>query len=81
MFKITLKMARINSGLSLDQAAEIGGITKRTLERWEQDSSKSHLPSAMRLLSAYGTTMEHVRFGKEEDILKELRMKLDKVVD
>ncbi|PJN50125.1 hypothetical protein PAEVO_51690 [Paenibacillus sp. GM2FR] len=80
MYQITLKMARINSGFSLDQAAEIAGVTKRTLKRWEQDSGKANLVSAVTLLRAYGTSMEHVRFGREEDVLEELRLKLDKVV-
>lgn len=75
MFKITLKMARINSGLSLDQAAEIAGVTKRTLKRWEEDSGKANLVSAIHLLRAYGTSMEHVRFGRKEDVLKRIAIK------
>ncbi|MFF3922596.1 helix-turn-helix domain-containing protein [Paenibacillus lactis] len=80
MFQITLKMARMNSGLSLEQAAKIAGVTKRTLKRWEQDSGKAHLASVMCLLRAYGTSWEHVKFGKEEEILSELIQNINKVV-
>lgn len=66
MYQITLRMARINSGLSLEQAAEAAGVTRRTLTRWEQDSSKAHLTSVLDLLRVYGTSMDMYGSAKKK---------------
>ncbi|MEK3788068.1 helix-turn-helix domain-containing protein [Paenibacillus sp. FSL K6-1230] len=81
MFQITLKMARLNSGLSLDQAAEVAGVTKKTMKRWEQNSGKANLASINRLLCAYGLSIDHVSFGKEEEVIERLKTKLKEVIE
>ena len=35
--KITIKSARVNSGLTQDEASDALGIDKSTLVRWEKD--------------------------------------------
>jgi len=36
LLKITMKAARVNAGLTLDQAAKKIGVTKMTLINWEK---------------------------------------------
>lgn len=74
MCRMTLRMARNNCGLTIDEAAEKAGISLRSLKRWEIDSTRTKMIPALRLLKVYGVSMNHVYFGKEVDALKRIRM-------
>ncbi|GIO39271.1 hypothetical protein J41TS12_41320 [Paenibacillus antibioticophila] len=65
MFKITLRAARVNRGLTLE---EVAGILKKsvdTIRKYEKDSS--HIPRDLlvSLLKLYQVPDEHIFFGPE----------------
>lgn len=47
-FKITLKAARVNSGLTQQEAASSIGINKNTLIKWEQGKTS---PDGLKLIA------------------------------
>ncbi|WP_227011774.1 helix-turn-helix domain-containing protein [Paenibacillus lutimineralis] len=73
-------MARLNRGLSLKEAAELGGITPKTLKKYEKDSGKAKFDPFIRLLKAYGVSMDHIAIGKEDEIIGNLLKTINKVV-
>ncbi|GIP55197.1 helix-turn-helix domain-containing protein [Paenibacillus vini] len=80
MYQITLKMARLNKGLTLKEAAKIGGITPRTLSKYEKDSGKAKFDPFMRLVKAYGVSINQIAIGKENEIMASLIENINKVV-
>ncbi len=76
MFKITLKMARLNKRMSLKDAAQIAGVTPKTMKKWEEDGGKTPLYPTLKLLDAYGISMDHVTFKKEKEVIEELQRSL-----
>ena len=42
MIKITLRAARVNAGLKLTEAADLFGINKDTLAKYERDSPSEY---------------------------------------
>ena len=62
--KITIKSARVNSGLTQDEASDALGIDKSTLVRWEKDSTNIPAEKIRRIIDLYGVSFEHLFFGK-----------------
>lgn len=62
--KITLEAARINAGLTLDEAAEKIGVHKNTIINWERDSSNIRLSQLEKIENAYGYPVTYIFFGK-----------------
>lgn len=80
MYQITLKMARLNSGMTLEEAAKVAEISPSTLIEWERDGGQAELYPALKLLHAYGISINHVRFAKEEEVISEFLKNISKVV-
>jgi transcriptional regulator with XRE-family HTH domain len=66
-FKITLRAARTNRGLTQKQAAELLGIHEITLFNYEKDSTNIPRNVFMQIEKAYGISLENIYFGKESD--------------
>lgn len=62
--QITIKSARVNAGLTQDQAAEALGVDKSTLVRWEKDSTNIPVCYIVKMVDLYGIAFEHFYFGK-----------------
>ena len=62
--KITIKSARVNSGLTQDEASDALGIDKSTLVRWVKDSTNIPAEKIRRIIDLYGVSFEHLFFGK-----------------
>lgn len=62
--QITIKSARVNAGLTQDQAAEALGVDKSTLVRWEKDSTNIPVFYIVKMVDLYGIAFEHFYFGK-----------------
>ncbi|WP_438351575.1 helix-turn-helix transcriptional regulator [Paenibacillus sp. FA6] len=77
MYQITLRMARENCHLTIEEAAEKAEISSGTLRRWERNSECAKLSPSLRLLKVYGVSLNHVFFGREVDALERIRMMFD----
>lgn len=76
MFRITLKMARLNKRISLKNAAQIAGVTTKTMKKWEENGGKTPLIPTLKLLDAYGISMDHISFKNENEVIEELQRSL-----
>ena len=62
MKKITLKAARVNAGYSQKEAAEILGISNKTLCSWENGKTFPDQPMIEKLCELYGVTYDMIVF-------------------
>lgn len=65
MFKITLRAARVNSGLSRDEVAGRVGKSPDTVMKYEMDSTNIPHDLLSAFLSIYQVPDEHIFLGKE----------------
>lgn len=68
--QLTLRAARVNKGLSVDQAARTLRISESTLTSWEMGRTFPRVDDIDRLLAFYGLEYEEVnwrpmRHGRE----------------
>ena len=63
-FKITIRSARVNKGLTQEQASKALGIHKITLLRWEKDSSCIPTKMVEKMLELYDVPFDHIFLGK-----------------
>jgi transcriptional regulator with XRE-family HTH domain len=63
MKKITLSAARVNAGYSQKSAAEILGISNKTLCNWEKGKSFPDQPMIEKLCNLYGVTYDMINFA------------------
>lgn len=71
-FEITLKAARINTGISKKRAVAVTGISKKKLDKWEHNSGKIQLDAAAKLAFLYGLPLKNLWFGKAKDYHKRI---------
>ena len=62
MRKITLKAARANAGYSQKEAAELLGISNKTLCSWENGKTFPDQPMIEKLCVLYGVTYDMIVF-------------------
>ena len=61
MPKITLKAARVNAELTLDEAAERIGKSKQTIVNWENGKADIRYSDLIKLLEIYDMPIEYIR--------------------
>ncbi|OMD42567.1 helix-turn-helix transcriptional regulator [Paenibacillus odorifer] len=66
---MTLREARENACLSLDEAAEKIDVTVSRLKGWEINCGRTDTYLFLKLLQLYGTSSSHVYAGRETDLL------------
>lgn len=67
-YQITIRAARINAGLSIEQAAKALKMTTESLSRYEQDSGKMHPCQVVAMMKLYNIpNIDMLYFGKERD--------------
>jgi transcriptional regulator with XRE-family HTH domain len=66
-YKITLRAARVNLGLTLKDAAKEFKMSHITLGHYEKDSTNVPHSFFSKVESVYGIPAENVFFGKQED--------------
>ncbi|WP_286892930.1 helix-turn-helix transcriptional regulator [Thermobacillus sp.] len=64
---ITLEAARVNTGLTIAEAAPLFGIHRDTLWKYEQDSTNVPRTFMIRAEEVYGIPAKHLFFGKKSD--------------
>ena len=62
MFKITLKAARVNVGLTQKQAADLLGISNKTLCSWEKGSAFPTPKHIDPICQLYGVSYDMLSF-------------------
>ncbi|WP_248559931.1 helix-turn-helix transcriptional regulator [Niallia sp. NCCP-28] len=73
MIKITLKAARVNAGLKLTEAADLFGINKDTLSKYEKDSSNVPRSFFINIEKFYKIPVENIFFGPQSDFFRKLK--------
>jgi len=63
MPKITLTAARVNAGYSQKRAAELLGISNKTLCNWENGKTFPDQPMIEKLCNLYGVTYDMINFA------------------
>ena len=61
MPKITLKAARVNAELTLDEAAEIMGKSKQMIVNWENGKADIRYSDLIKLSEIYDMPIEYIR--------------------
>lgn len=59
---ITLKAARINAGLTQEQAAEAFGVSKSNITYWENHPSEIKVKYLLRIEEVYGYPLNNINF-------------------
>lgn len=59
---ITLKAARVNAGLTQQEAAKTLGITRGTLANYEMGRTKPDIEMAKRMAELYGIPVDNLLF-------------------
>ena len=60
MIQISLKAARVNAGLTQEEAAKRLQITKQTLLNWEKGMSEPSISQARQLEQIYGLALDYI---------------------
>lgn len=75
MLVLCIKAARINSGMTLIQAADRLGINKDTLCRLERDSTNIQILLARKMSEIYEVPEEQLFFGAMSEFLRNKKIK------
>lgn len=62
MSEITLKAARVNKGLTQDDACKILNVSKKTLGSWESGKTFPKQPAIEKMCELYGVKFDQIRF-------------------
>lgn len=60
--KLTLRAARINKGLSTEEAAKELNISRHTLYKYEEGSSSPNVKTALAMSKLYGVSIDMLDF-------------------
>ena len=60
MLQISLEAARVNAGLTQDDAAKSLGVTKQTIINWEKKRSEPSISQARQIESLYGIPLDNI---------------------
>lgn len=71
-FQITLKAARINSGLKINEVSQLLGVNRHTLMSYENGRTIPDINLAKKLGDLYGLTVDQIFFGKANALSGEL---------
>jgi transcriptional regulator with XRE-family HTH domain len=70
VIKITLRAARVNAGLTLNQAATWFGINKDTLSKYERDSTNVPRSFFAKIEKIYNIPVENIFFGPQSEFFR-----------
>ena len=69
MQKMTLKAARVNKGLSQEQAAEMLGVTRNVVSNWERQLTFPDVVMLGKIEEVYGVSYADLIFLPESNAL------------
>ena len=67
MPKITLKAARVNAELTLDEVAELIGKSKQSIENWENGKTPIKYSDLLKLSEVYEMPVEYIRVPETDE--------------
>ncbi|MFI8493323.1 helix-turn-helix domain-containing protein [Peribacillus butanolivorans] len=73
MIKLTLRAARVNAGLKLIDAANLFGINKDTLSKYEKDSTNVPRTFLEKIEVLYNIPVEHIFFGEQSEFFRKFK--------
>jgi transcriptional regulator with XRE-family HTH domain len=79
-FKITLRAARTNLGLTRQETAELLEIHYDTLRRYEADSTNIPRSVFIKFETVFGIPVDRFYFGKEKDFYNQENSRLKEVM-
>ncbi len=62
-FQITLEAARVNAGMTQEEASKELKVTKQTLVNWEKGRSEPTISQARQISELYDIPLNYIRFG------------------
>lgn len=62
MFKVSIKAARVNADLTLEEASKKLGVTKDTLSRYERGTVSYNHEVLNKMLEVYDVPFENLKF-------------------
>lgn len=65
MIRIKLSAARINAGYSQRQIADMIGVSRTTIQSWEQYKTSPNVEQAEQLSAIYSLPLENIIFSKQ----------------
>ncbi len=77
--KMTLRAARVNSGLTLVNSSKRLFINKDTLSRYEKDSTNIPRSLLVKIEVLYGVNTNDIFFGNESEFFRIKRKVLERV--
>jgi len=72
-YKLTLQAARVNAGLTMQQAAKALGISTKTLSKYETDPKETRYPIVVAMVHLYAIPYEFLDFDKPEKCMERNR--------
>nr|WP_285151883.1 helix-turn-helix transcriptional regulator [Lactococcus petauri] len=69
---MSLKAARINSGLTQTEAAKLVGIHPQTLSKYENDSSEIRNSLVKDLAKIYSIPVDYIFLGENHDLKRKM---------
>lgn len=63
---ITLKAARVNAGLTQEEAASALGISRRTISRYETGQSMPDVETIKKIEALYNLSYNDILFSRQE---------------
>lgn len=74
-----IKTARIQSGLTQEQAAEALGVSRQTISNWENEKTYPDIVSVVKMSDLYHVSLDHLLKGDKPDYLDYLSESTDTV--
>jgi DNA-binding XRE family transcriptional regulator len=63
--RITLKAARVNAGLTMDDVCSVLNVSKTTICNWESGTSLPDADMALKLSNLYKLPLENINFCRK----------------
>ena len=79
-YRISLKAARVNADLTIIEAAEMIGVSKDTLKRWERDASDISPEYALKIMQAYCIPIDLIHFGNDNERLTAIKEQFENII-
>lgn len=75
MIQLSLKAARVNAGLSVNEAAEAIGVHPQTLGKYEKDSSDISVSLLNELSRLYQIPADYIFLGGQYELIRIIKKK------
>lgn len=73
MIQMTMEAARVNAGLTQNEAGERFGVHYQTVAKWENDNSKMPFDMIRKIPSVYYVAPKFIFFGSKNEYIRLLK--------